>query len=1131
MYAWVRIHSRLLDPDWERAAPNPVSALEFTDEGRLQRLGKELLSASQGHLAMRGRDFDGKRPEFAGSRPDSLLPRRAVGRLGDGPLHPDHKAAMRIALGAFFVWRADIAYRTLGPKFLPAPLDKPEVEKVEIFYGFAKRLLSGPYLESSSWAVGLGLFGRDLEIERDDLLQKCGLRLKSLAAGQDWMGNAWPKKWLAPDREELTRRLHGNEDLQQQILKSRQLQGKLKRSRQRVRATRKREAAQWFYLRKEEWILKGLESVLQQNSLRKREVAARERETEYNYQAARAALWAELDERQARKARADAAQFELHRAQSTLHSLRDNVEALYKDYDALGRDLGEAKNQLKEFAARSAEAQEENRRSFLAEMIRGIVRTVSFFGIGYDLLAGVEILLAVAKASEAGDLSVTLGAAVVGADRITGGKVLKPLKDGLKRGQAQLTTLAFKTLGEAYTFLEGPEPGGAAIDSARTRALGARMVGQQFTRMGLSFLAEKARLYRIAKKLGIEKVPGDRMEKEMSELADSALETLPKVAYNTLNGQGPKVLARAMLVLGAGALAERVASRTEQPKQLRTEIEQKFSEELASDPMQFETELVNLIQRIKEDVPNADLGDLKSELLGERRRILESMKRSVDRRGTMDLEVAHIERALGELLRESENQEVFLPPMLLPKAVLQYRSDFRRHAEAVKKHFRFLASPEHQDRVIHQLAHRPSQLVQETVGKLLSGLADAEQNIRDAKDVLRQMVAALGETEIEQRISEFKSEAERWRETASKASVEKRVYLLNAAAQANLALKQQAAIAQLGLTVSDRQIRGTKDEVKGRRFDWSAAQDELSAAETELENAAFEANQSKAPGTSLANLREDQVRLLDDLNRRLVQRYQLVNSFEFRLRKKTFDKYRPNYLLRQLTELDYGFDVVEEARKATLPEDHHVLSSYSKDKLSRLLERDSRLRRAIGSEDVSQEGLHKFPPLILEGSNDLESLLSGITFAVQPLVKPRRWFPDGETESHTTSEVDEDCPQNRPPCRLEWDDRGVNRLRLLGVYLEIGLNLQSSSFPNLRLKQHQDPWVRMDAKRGLVLPLPATQGKGDGGLSLQPERLLSLETRPLFGTYTVRIDKKEAARLDPRQFRAALHFIAVGVPE
>ena len=1134
VYAWVRLHARLLDPDWEGAMPTPVSSLKLTDEGRLKQLGKELLSASENHLAMLGMRFDGENLEFGGSGHDSLLPRRVVGRLTDGGVHPDHKAAMRITLGAFFVWRADIAY-PLGPKFLPAPLDKSEVDNVKRFYDFAKRLLQDPYLESSSWVVGLGLFGRDLEIGRDAFLQECELRLESLAAGQDWMGNDWPEKWVDPDRRNLSRSLALNEILQEQILESRQLEGKLKKSREKVRAQRKREAARWFYLRKEEWILKSQESALQRESLRLRVAEARKRETEHNYHAGRAALMAELDERQARKALLAAAKLESRRARSMLTSLSDNVAELYKESLRLSEDLSEAETQLGEFEQRAVEAQERNRRSFLAEMIRGIVRTVSFFATGYDLLAAGETIFAVSRAIERGDLSATVEAAFTGANQVPGGKVGKYAEDQLTRGQGQLTTIVYDTLGEAYAFLERlPRPDGVAVDPARTKDLGARIVGQQLSRIGLSFLAEKTHLDRIAEKLEIEKLPVevDQLEKELGQLADSAFESLPKVAYNSLHEQGPQVLAGAMLVLGTRALADRVAQPTEQPQQLRTEIEQKFSDELASDPRQFETKLVNLIGRIKEDVPNADLGNLKSELLRERNQILGSIQRIVDKRGTLGLEVEHIERVLIELLRETENQEEFLPPILLPKEVLDLRSDFLRNAEAAGRNFRFLASPEDQDRVINQLVHGSPQLVQEVVGKLRTGLADARQNIGDAKDVLKQMKTALGKTQIEQRLYHFQSEVAHWREMASKASVRQRVYLLSAAAQADLALKQQASIGQLDLTITENQIRAQKAGVEGRRLEWSSAQDDLSAAETELKNVESEANQSKTPETNLASLRESQIRLLGDLNRRLVQRYQLVNLFEFRLKNRIFARYQPNYLLRQRTELNYGFDVLEEARREKLSQGYQVLSSYPTDKLSRLLEKDAHLREAVGSQYVLQEGgLHKFPYLILEGSKDLGSLLSGITFAVQPLVKPKRWIQEGEAESHTTSQVDGDCPQNHPHCRLEWDDLGVYRVRLVGVYLEMDPDPHASHSPTLRLKQHRDPWVRLDANQGLVLPLPAEEGKEDKGLLLQPGHLLLLETRPLFATYTVSIDEKAAGRVDRREFRTALHFIAVGVPE
>ncbi len=120
-----------------------------------------------------------------------------------------------------------------------------------------------------------------------------------------------------------------------------------------------------------------------------------------------------------------------------------------------------------------------------------------------------------------------------------------------------------------------------------------------------------------------------------------------------------------------------------------------------------------------------------------------------------------------------------------------------------------------------------------------------------------------------------------------------------------------------------------------------------------------------------------------------------------------------------------------------------------------------------------------------------------------------------------------------------WNDEGARRLRLFGVVALIkgGVPAGREGEIRLYLVQESDAWLVVagnDGTRKVGTPLPRMVGFDPLGLMLEHGKLetLQFQTRPFFGTYTLRIGPKSLQIIEedgnPEQFCAELHFVVVG---
>ena len=64
-------------------------------------------------------------------------------------------------------------------------------------------------------------------------------------------------------------------------------------------------------------------------------------------------------------------------------------------------------------------------------------------------------------------------------------------------------------------------------------------------------------------------------------------------------------------------------------------------------------------------------------------------------------------------------------------------------------------------------------------------------------------------------------------------------------------------------------------------------------------------------------------------------------------------------------------------------------------------------------------------------------------------------------------------------------------------------------------------------RRAVALPLPVLSA---GLIGAEGVMTQDVETRPLFGTYTLALGERSLSDVDPNNFEAELHFVAVGLP-
>ncbi len=1090
----------------------------------------------------------------------ALLPERTIARESTNAfLHPDHRRAVRIMTAAALQWRADISYRTAGPRIIVSGFTADqvaEIERARRLYALVLELLGK---DDDSFIVGLGLMGAALDEQRKDLIDECRMRMHQIALGKDWTASAveWPLTYL--------------EDIQSQVAEMLRIEGVAgglnaiksrtidlqaaidERSLAVLQAEQEAEAGDRI-VEAESFTLDALN--IEEATAAVRKQIAEFRTTEAKYRAA-AHRYAAAGAGQKAEAREALLQIELETERQLagqLKILEEQIKALVGDggeegtLPRLRRQIGEARQNLRQFEsdARDRHRQRQSHRALIS-IIKKIGSLVSIYFTGVDLVAIAETAIQAVKSAQSGDWAGAIMHAKQAGDLATGGKFTEALKGGIAAAERCIGNVMADSLGDAALVLK--EKLGIELDEATQRAIDA--VSRQAFRLGVSFLAKETGTRDIFLALGVpDPEPG-----LIQNLREAAERQLVEAGWQAFKKRGEEAVKGVAVVLRVDT------------SQAESEI-RKLLKEAQETGRSLEKTMMQLIADVEKSNPRARgiLAELKNELLEQRDRLAERISREV-RKG--EAEVAEVlDELTGKVLAATGPNSMPLPPIAMPEEVVRAIVDFRRKTELARAKIGFLTTPGKADELANQLSEAENDQhfndnLTRVVGDLNKNIDDAAKAMEDAENDLVALKAQLDETKVKEYVQHFRRKAAELEELAARSDAQAAAEMGNAAAEAVLAAEQQIRIEEFGIEIAQRRRAAQQSLVEARRSLAAAARIEIEIRKIALKRA----ERALVEWTRNGELNPDQQRIaqavgvwcLTKANTLLAQWWQLLNLYELSERLQRLpgappQAFAPTFLVPTRAQIELGRELLKLAQtewNIGLVEDPRPITTLQFADFSAALNvrEQDRLRdffTAIGNEP--------YPCLKFQTRSDLTRLLGGVMFQIRragadnpdapfDYVKnlPFSAFTDSvaangriRQQTGTTYLESEAFPA--------WDDAGSPRIRLLGVLLKVVDNggLRPGTPLKMLMRQEAEPdiWVRdlehLGARVRITVPLQPMKSEDDldRGVFLSPGAFRSTQwqTRPLFGTYSVRLANAMGDFLRPADFKVEIHFVALGRP-
>lgn len=1061
-------------------------------------------------------------------------------------LHPDHVKALRVVLADYYIWYADLEYRGLGPQPVNSPLTPAQTRRAAALYSAAQQVLDSA--SATNWKVGLGLFSYALDREARESRHECELRLKQLAAGLDYVGQTipWPNTYVWDTIDSLKTILGLLQQFQQTQVNASRV-ASLADDRETARlAELKAEAledAQSQAVRAELLSEDALRIQQTQQDIRVDIAGLKEKEANAMVDAQQAAVEAANSGTISQGLREKLAQNELDVLNAQVDQLKATIDALSVKMPDIQQQVQQAQDDIPDFRARATKAYDDaNQPSFwsaVAPVLKAVGSAVSMYFTGVNLVGIAESAVAAVGAAESGDWQASAAQAYSAVNMATKGEFGKKadefLKNTTQNAESYLTTLMPDSLSSSISAVKVA----LRVDDNKAVQLAIEAVSKRAALTGLGFVNKEENLNRIAGTLGLSRekraVLSGTIQRESSEAVARALEGFGEEFRTAASAKLPGLIGdRKWVEVDWKAVRESLAAS--QHIQL---------------PPDLEGAAVGLIGVVHQQLAAVDTAPLKAELLGARDRI---------RRRTAELAnttIGRADAAIDTLAKEYESAmsgaaaTLALNPPPLPRPVRDHLTTFHASVNNARAKVAFLLDTNAQSTLMSKLAQSSSRVtfdqnLESVVNELSGNLNAARTSMGEAANTLSSLSSELDELKHKSHVAEVNEAIAQFELKAKASQQEERDHLLSAAGEAVLIAKTQIQIEKLGREVLSKQVESQHSRVGQQQAILVSVKLDHDIARHKKEQADREYN---AWSALFSSDRQDSWRHETELwyrnycNLKLMQVWRLIEVFEPKPEVwdlQSFGNPPPGVVVPRLLPVPkYAIPKTEDLNTA--------ISAYQAakefGKLERLSERpllttihipDLRKLHPPDAVNTFLAGFGDPQPLRglqLSGEADLNRLLTGVSFAIHP----NDYVPEA-TNRNPRPAVQSLLSLQDGYRALSWHVGDADRLRILGVLVEVDPGTLKEGGVNFYLTQEQDGWfvARKSDHTSIAVPLPVPPRlfKAQPGISIHDNILVTrdVSTLPVFGSYTLRIRKQDYSQvIDPKTFKATLHFVVLGV--
>ncbi len=490
---------------------------------------------------------------------------------------------------------------------------------------------------------------------------------------------------------------------------------------------------------------------------------------------------------------------------------------------------------------------------------------------------------------------------------------------------------------------------------------------------------------------------------------------------------------------------------------------------------------------------------------------------------------------------------------LSPQQVRDDLAAFHASVNRARSNIAFLLDTNAQSNLISKLAQSPNrnafdQNLDSVVSELSTDLNAAKTSMDDASNKLTALSAELDELKHKSHVAEVNDSIAQYEVKAKASNQEEREHLLSAAGEALLIARTQIQIEKLGRDILSKQIDAQHSRVEQQQAVLVSVKLDHDIAKHKKDQADREYNAWASLFTSDKQdswKHETELWYRNYCNLNLMQVWRLIEVFEPQPESWDLQTFGnplpgvvetprllpiPKYAIPTTTDLDTAISAYQAAKefgKLQRLSERPLLTTIHIPHLRDLHPPDAVNNFLAGFGDPQPlRGLQ------LSGEADLNRLLTGVSFSIHP----NDYLPVS-ADRNPRPAVQSLLSLQDGYQELSWHVGDADRLRILGVLVEVDPSTLKEGGATFYLTQEQDGWFvarKPDHQTPIAvsLPLPPRLFKAQPGVNIHENTLVTrdVSTLPVFGSYTLRIRKQDYAQIiDPKSFKATLHFVVLGV--